>query len=134
MTTTTTFRVIGEPIPQGSIRGFARGAKVSLTSDNPKLHSWRDCIGWEARKHFTELLPGPIQLTAVFLLSRPKSVPKSRTYPTVKPDADKLARALFDALTGVAWVDDAQVVTHSIDKRYCAPGEQPGVTVWLGAL
>jgi Holliday junction resolvase RusA-like endonuclease len=128
------FRVIGEPVPQGSMKGFIRGGRVALTSDNPKLHHWRDVIGWEARQHCTELLTGAVDLTAQFLLTRPKSCPKSRIYPTVKPDADKLARALFDALTGVVWQDDAQVVSHEISKRYCDPGEQPGVYVKVEAL
>jgi crossover junction endodeoxyribonuclease RusA len=127
----TSFRVVGEPVPQGSMRGFVRGGKVSLTSDNPKLHNWRDCIGWEARRHFSELMDGPIVLTAIFHITRPKSAPKSRVYPTTKPDGDKLARALFDALSNVVYRDDSQVVKHQIEKSYCLPGEQPGVTVWV---
>ena len=51
-------------------------------------------------------------------------------FPTVKPDADKLLRALLDALTSQAWRDDAQVINASAAKRY-ATGDGPGVLVRL---
>ena len=46
--------------------------------------------------------------------------------PTVKPDSDNVEKAIKDALNGVAWVDDCQVVTTVKSKVY---GEEPGVTV-----
>lgn len=128
------FRVVGEPVPQGSMKGYVRGGRVALTSDNPKLHNWRDVIGWEARQHVTELLTEPVRVWANFYLTRPKSCPKRRVYPTVKPDIDKLTRALFDALTGVVWADDALVVEHHIRKVYANEGEQPGVMVTVAVL
>lgn len=126
------FKVIGEPIPQGSMRGYVRGGRVALTSDNPNLHSWRDVIGWEARRHFSEMWEGPVAVTAGFRLSRPKSV--KRQWPTVKPDLDKLVRSLGDALTGVAYKDDSLVLRWEVSKVYCEPGEQPGVDVWVTSL
>jgi hypothetical protein len=38
--------------------------------------------------------------------------------PTVRPDAVKLARAAEDALTGVVWVDDSQIVDERLHKVY----------------
>jgi Holliday junction resolvase RusA-like endonuclease len=35
-----------------------------------------------------------------------------------RPDLDKLIRAVGDALTGVLWTDDAQIVTWSTGKGY----------------
>ena len=37
---------------------------------------------------------------------------------TKKPDADNLAKAILDALNGVAYPDDAQIVTLTVRKRY----------------
>lgn len=37
---------------------------------------------------------------------------------TVKPDTDKLIRSTLDALTGVAYDDDSQVVNISACKIY----------------
>lgn len=46
--------------------------------------------------------------------------------PWKKPDADKLLRAVLDALTGEVYTDDAQVVTPIPGKRF---GRSPGITI-----
>lgn len=38
--------------------------------------------------------------------------------PTVKPDCDNIIKAVLDALNGVAYVDDKQVVSISCSKHY----------------
>lgn len=38
--------------------------------------------------------------------------------PTSKPDTDNCVKAIFDALNGVVWVDDKQVVDLRVVKRY----------------
>jgi Holliday junction resolvase RusA-like endonuclease len=54
-----------------------------------------------------------------------------RRYPTTKPDLDKLARAVLDALTGVYYLDDAQVVSLDLQKAYThgAPGVYIGKNI-----
>ena len=47
-------------------------------------------------------------------------------FPVGRPDVLKLARAVEDALTGILWSDDAQIVEEVLIKRY---GERPGVWV-----
>jgi Holliday junction resolvase RusA-like endonuclease len=64
-----------------------------------------------------------------FGMPRPKTV--KRELPTVKPDLDKLTRALLDALTGRVWKDDAQVVRLVVDKAY---SERPGVEIRVGRI
>lgn len=46
--------------------------------------------------------------------------------PGTKPDIDNVAKAIFDAINGVVWIDDVQVVTLYAEKRY---SDRPGVTV-----
>ena len=41
-----------------------------------------------------------------------------RIRPTVKPDADNVAKAICDALNGEAWKDDAQICTLIVRKQY----------------
>jgi Holliday junction resolvase RusA-like endonuclease len=58
---------------------------------------------------------------------KPKST-KAGLLPTVRPDADKLLRAILDALTGVGYADDSQVVQAAIMKAY-GPWERVTVTI-----
>ena len=43
--------------------------------------------------------------------------------PTKKPDVDNVAKSVLDALNGVAWLDDSQVVRLEISKSYSAAGD-----------
>jgi Holliday junction resolvase RusA-like endonuclease len=139
---TLRFVVVGEPQPQGSLKSFrhrSTGAIVS-TSDNAALRPWKDRVVLEARqamKGRQEPLAGPVSVHAAFALRRPKSV--RREWPTVRPDLDKLQRAIGDALVeaGVL-IDDGQIVAWSPVKRYAdhptSPINHPGVVVAVLAL
>lgn len=48
--------------------------------------------------------------------------------PTKKPDLDNIAKLICDALNGVAWRDDSQIVELTVRKVYAA---QPGVTITI---
>lgn len=39
-------------------------------------------------------------------------------YPTVKPDIDNYAKAILDAMNGIVFRDDAQIINLNITKRY----------------
>lgn len=41
-------------------------------------------------------------------------------FPTTKPDIDNVEKAIFDAMNGVVWRDDVQVVDVIKQKRYSA--------------
>ena len=49
-------------------------------------------------------------------------------------DRLKLARAVEDALTGIAYKDDAQTITGGVSKWYCQPGTQPRVEITIEEL
>lgn len=125
------FTVYDRPEPQGSMRGFNTRKGIRLTSDNVKLKLYRHTITQIARMemskaNLTEPMAGkhvPVEVWLEFMFVRPPSVPKRRLWPTVKPDIDKLERAVFDALKGVVFADDGQpVIVH---KRKCyGPVEQ----------
>jgi len=118
-----TFRVYGTPIPQGSMRGFvSRGkgkARVILTSANTKTEPWRQDVAAQAIKAGVEMISnGPVQLRVVFHMPHPVSRPKKYKWPDVRPDIDKLIRAILDALTSIAFRDDAQVCEIGAVKVY----------------
>ncbi|WP_050697711.1 RusA family crossover junction endodeoxyribonuclease [Anaeromassilibacillus senegalensis] len=68
----------------------------------------------------------PVCMAIVALFPIPKSTSKKRTaamkrceiLPTKKPDWDNIGKIICDALNGLAYKDDAQVVAASIRKQY----------------
>lgn len=119
------FRVHGVPAPQGSHKAFMpRGARFPIVTDDcARTRPWRAIVALTAAQHRpAELMSGALALTARFYLPRPKSLPRRVEYPARKPDLSKLVRALEDALTGIIWHDDAQVVLTLATKHYGEPG------------
>ena len=98
-----------------------------------ELMAWRSLIAIEARKAGCQPIEGAIEIKLDFIYQKPKSV--KRDLPTVAPDLDKQIRSVLDALTGVAYVDDGQVVGITATKRYGAiPGVEVSVTDGFEAL
>lgn len=132
---TLEFDVYGLPQPQGSAKAFVpKGwTRPVVTSDNPNLKDWRRLVASAAQPHAptTGLLAGPVRLTLAFALARPQSLPKKRTHHITRPDVDKLARAVLDALTGILLRDDSQVVELVASKAYAELGASPGLRVRL---
>lgn len=130
MTPRLLFTVYGVAQPKGSARAFIpKGwTRPIITSDNKGLRAWEDTIRAELQRVMGELEPfarqtlfdAPISLSIVFRLPRPKSKPKHVTMPTSRPDLDKCVRGAIDALTGVLFKDDAQVVAIVARKVYTA--------------
>jgi crossover junction endodeoxyribonuclease RusA len=119
------FFVPGIPAPQGSHKAFMpRGARFPvITDDNAHTRPWRAMVALVGSQHGSgDLLEGALTLTAKFYLPRPRTLPKRITEPTRKPDLSKLIRAIEDALTGVLWKDDPQVVLTIAKKLYGSPG------------
>lgn len=122
--------VPGVPIPQGSMRAVvARDGTPRVFGDNPQTRPWRELVAWAARQVWVGApTPAAVEVRIGFVMPRPKSARRKR--PTVKPDLDKLVRACLDALTGVVWVDDAQVVSVMASKRYVNAAEpEPGAVI-----
>ena len=129
------FVALGRPQPGGSKTAIkAKTGQTIVKDDNPKAKPWQAVIAAAADDAMNgdELLTGPLFLEAIFYLARPAGhfgtgrnhnilKPSSPRYPTVRPDATKLLRAIEDALTGVAWRDDAQIVIQLARKRYGTP-------------
>jgi crossover junction endodeoxyribonuclease RusA len=127
-----TFTVIGQAQPQGSTKAFMpKGARYPVvTSDNPNLKQWRNVVAYCAQQHAgAGPMYGGVHVTLDFALQRPKSLPKRTSQHLKKPDIDKLARAVLDALTGILYHDDSEVVRLDVTKRYAAPTEAPSVRI-----
>lgn len=79
------------------------------------------------------LIHGPVALLVVVTFARPKSAP-TRAYPTGANigDWDHHGRSVSDALTGVLWPDDKQIVDGRVIKTY--PGGHPESRTTPGAV
>ena len=69
-----------------------------------------------ANQYKSAALTGPLAVKVAFYLTKPKSV--KREYPTVTPDTDNLLKSCFDAMNGLLWEDDCQIVNIEAAKRY----------------
>jgi crossover junction endodeoxyribonuclease RusA len=120
------------PIPQGSVTAVPRkaGEPSVRYSNKEALTHWRNMIRTKARRQGAEPHVGPMVVTCVFGMPRPKSHLHLRggryvirpeyisAVPDVVPDIDKLIRAVLDSLTGVCYLDDKQVVSVHARKEY----------------
>lgn len=125
------FVVHGTPEPAGSKRampmGRGPGARWGVIDANPKAKGWRGKVEQVAGELMNgrPLLQGPLSLVLRFYVQRPKGhygkngVRQSApSYPMTRPDVLKLARNVEDALTGVCYRDDAQIVLETLSKDY----------------
>lgn len=129
------FEVRGLPQPKGSTKAFAFMDKKTgrpravVTGDCKGTKPWAGDVRIAAKQNAPTDGPwqGPITLSLAFRVQAPQSLPKTRrSFAVKKPDLDKLTRAVKDALTGVIYRDDSQVVEMLLTKQY---GEVPGVSV-----
>lgn len=127
------FTVHGEAATAGSKRGFynKKAGRVMITDDSARSRPWKALVADAAIQAIGDRDPfaGPLVLELTFWVRRPKShmgtgrnadrvKPAAPSHPAVKPDLLKLARAAEDALTGIAYADDAQIVTEILHKAY----------------
>lgn len=140
---TITIWIPGNPATQGSTRAFVVGGRARVVHDNPKTRPWRNVIAGEVRRALAgRYAPtGPVLMTCNFMIPRPPShwrkdgEPRKSAREFPRLDVDKLGRALLDALTGVAYLDDSQVTQLLISKAYQATRSRAsGVTVILTAV
>lgn len=122
----------GKPQPQGSKNQDRYGNMFESAAD---LTVWRKTVWAYARQAMRRNPPAPADVPLVceveFVLYRPKNLPKTKPTPPAvkKPDADKLQRAIGDAMKGVVYTDDSQIVRWVAGKRTAEPGEQMGARI-----
>lgn len=138
-----TFRVFGKPIPKGNHSAFVRGNRAIITdSYGGNLSHWQDLIRTAAVNAYdwTEIFKtysGAVAVGMDFFFKHPQnhwtiSGNRSKNYRDIyikAPDADKLTRAVFDALTGTVYDDDNRAFIEHAAKWYGQEGVI--VTIYL---
>lgn len=133
------FIVPGEPVAKSRPKFVQRGGFTRAITPE-KTVSFENLVKLMFKQQcptavpFEKDVPLRVQITSFFTI--PKSVSKKkrqdmierRIRPTKKPDCDNLAKAICDALNGIAFYDDSQVVELVLDKFY---GESPETWVTI---
>lgn len=125
-----TFTVYGEPVAQGRPKASTSTGFVKMY-DPKKSKDYKDYVKLAASEHAPDaLLEGPLGMVLTVYRSIPKSISKSpkkamlaeagHIVPITKPDVDNYLKGVKDALKGVIWKDDSQVVEVFARKRYSA--------------
>lgn len=117
------FVVPGVPQQQGSKNRWGG-------EDNPRVKGWRAQVADAAYAVMLGgPLRGPVEVEVEFVFPRPKNhygsgrnalviKPSAPHWHSGTPDLDKLQRAIGDALTGVILLDDRQIASWVVTKRY----------------
>ena len=125
---TIQFTVPGRPIAKQRPR-----AAISKNG-KPYFYTAKNTVDYENRVRFAaeeamqgrQPLQGPLLLVVRFRRTPQKALSKANTAlaledklrPTVRPDVDNLVKSVKDALNGIAWADDSQIVAMQCDKMY----------------
>ena len=126
------FEIPGKPQGKARARTFYNsklGKMQSITPENTVLYEnlIKHCYLETKCEPFLDKVPLEVEITACFPI--PKSATKKdreriklmEYYPTKKPDADNIAKVVCDALNGLAYKDDAQVIDLTVHKRFGDP-------------
>ena len=125
--------VKGDPVTQGSFNPIiSKSTGRAVIFQTSKLKAWRDTVAQEAAISVRKIgvQTGPVMIWLQFMIQATQ-IEMRRGEITLesaakKPDADKLERAVLDALSGVYYKDDAQVIDLVAQKRR---SEVPGVHI-----
>ena len=119
------FFVSGVPVPRQSVR-FARDGHAYQPRDRAAV--WKGLVRVAALKaRPPRPWEGPVKVKIFFSLPQPKA--RKGWSPITRPDLDNLEKPLFDAINGVIYRDDSQIVLKLSGKEYAAPGSDPGVSI-----
>ncbi len=123
------FEIPIDPVPKARPR-LGRGGHVftpKKTKDFEK--KVRAVIG---NKYTIPPLIGPVSMTLIFRMKQAKT--NKKTYPTQRPDLDNLAKAVTDAVNGMRYEDDCQIINLNLSKRWCEDDEVPGISMVVQPL
>jgi Holliday junction resolvase RusA-like endonuclease len=126
-------RVFGLPVAQGRPRARhfqdRSGATRVSVFDPSTSRDWKRTVLAQCLDA-KPLAPveGPLAMHLEFYLPRGVSLPKRVVHHVTKPDVSNLCKAVEDALCGVIYRDDKQIVSLTVEKRY---SPAPGVLIRL---
>lgn len=116
----------GDAVPQGRPRVVRIGCRA-IAYDPPKSKAYKALVRrYAAQDAPKEPLDGAVTLDVQIYRSVPKSWSKKKReaaitgviHPTTKPDVSNIVKGIEDALNGVWYKDDSQIVEERLIKGY----------------
>lgn len=118
--------VYGDPVPQHRPR-FARIGKFVRTYNVKEDTAYREKIYWEAKTKVKAPINRTVPLIVEIGVFRKLTSAVRKQHqeaemglirPTTRPDIDNYIKQVFDALNGIVWEDDGQIVTVTARKFF----------------
>lgn len=148
------FSVVGTPLAMPRARASAHMIRIAgklkavakiYTPEDDDVNKWKHDIIFEASKAFHAAWPDwdnkppletPLAIELNFIFPRSKEItwkrkPMLRQWYIDVPDLDNLQKAVLDALNGVIYRDDRQVVRVVAQKIFADGTEPPAVHVLI---
>lgn len=109
----------GEPRSTGQIYKhmcMGKFPRVYMTNDGKSL---KESYGWQAKEQYRlPALTGDLEVDVRLFFGRRS-----------KHDIDNFNKILFDALSGIVWVDDSQIIRSITEKGYDKENPRIEITV-----
>jgi len=112
------FTIFGVPVPKGRPRVACRGKFATMYTPKETRQAEEDFIRQSAEHKPKKPLEGSLGVMLWFYKKKPKSYPKKVTQWTTKPDIDNLTKLALDAMNGLFYHDDAQIIELYVVKKY----------------
>jgi len=132
------FRVDGVPVAQGRPR---MNTKTRSVYDPVKSEAYKHSVGLAARIAMSD--KAPLEGAVAMFLTINREIPSSWSkkkrkeavegaiLPKTKPDISNYLKGIEDALNGICYLDDSQIVACWVEKRY---SEHPGVEIIINQI
>jgi Holliday junction resolvase RusA-like endonuclease len=130
------FEIPGDPVPKGRPRFARRGTFVQTYTDSKTLE-YETLVGFKARQAIgaSEPLKGHLTVFLYLRYAVPASYSKKRTVACLnglefpkRVDLDNCYKSITDAMNGIVYADDSQIVEAHIMKCYSL---EPGANVMI---
>lgn len=121
------FVVEGKPVGKGRPR-FKRVGNFVQTYTPANTAEYEKLVRLRFQNAGGVITDKPVRVAVVAFFAPPKSIRKREKadmlsnliLPMKKPDVDNIAKIILDALNGIAYKDDSQVVELSVKKKYAS--------------
>lgn len=122
------FDLAGAPVAKGRARITTRGGFARAYTPEKTRKAEESLIARAIRFAPAEPLAGPLAVALTFVFAVPESWSRKKReaalrcelHHTTKPDVDNVVKSTLDALQGVFFLDDKQIVQLEVRKSYGA--------------